>query len=95
MVRAKEKAPEAPAAEIHRLPSLRLALTVGSEWLLPCNVTIESTGETRILVRLTDPEALAEQHRARRALALTTVASDAGDLMSRVAETLDARKRSK
>lgn len=56
--------------------------------LLPCNVTVESTGESRSLVRLTDPEALLSSTALDGASELATVARDARDRMSRVAETL-------
>jgi len=62
--------------------------------LLPCNVTVESTGASRTLVRLTDPEALLSSTALDRAAELATVARDARDRMSRVAETL-ARKNAR
>jgi uncharacterized protein (DUF302 family) len=62
--------------------------------LLPCNVTVESTGASRTLVRLTDPEALLSSTALDGAAELATVARDARDRMSRVAETL-ARKNAR
>jgi len=56
--------------------------------LLPCNVTVESTGAGRTLVRLMDPEALLSSTALDGASELATVARDARDRMSRVAETL-------
>jgi|SRR5678810_925844 uncharacterized protein (DUF302 family) len=60
--------------------------------LLPCNVTVESAGERRTIVRLTNPEALLGNVTLASG-ELQNVARDAGSRMARVAETLK-RKRS-
>lgn len=56
--------------------------------LLPCNVTVESLGEARTMVRLTDPEALLGGVAAGLAPHLAEVASDARARMVRAAEAL-------
>ena len=61
--------------------------------LLPCNVTVESDGEERTMVRLTNPEALLSSSALAGASELATVARDARDRMARVAKALDTRNR--
>jgi uncharacterized protein (DUF302 family) len=56
--------------------------------LLPCNVTVESLGERRSVVRLTDPEALLSTVALQGAPELTAVARDARERMVRVAAAL-------
>ncbi len=56
--------------------------------LLPCNVTVEWLAEGRTGVRLTDPEALLSTVALERAPELTSVARDARQRMTRVAESL-------
>ena len=56
--------------------------------LLPCNVTVESAGERRTIVRLTNPEALLSNVALASSHELESVARDAGSRMTRVAETL-------
>lgn len=56
--------------------------------LLPCNVTVESLGETRTVVRLTDPAVLLGGVAAGLAPHLAEVASDARARMVRAAEAL-------
>ena len=56
--------------------------------LLPCNVTVESAGERRTIVRLTNPEALLSNVTLESSVELQSVARDAGSRMARVAETL-------
>jgi uncharacterized protein (DUF302 family) len=56
--------------------------------LLPCNVTVESVGERRTIVRLTNPETLLSNVAFERSHELESVARDAGSRMARVAETL-------
>jgi uncharacterized protein (DUF302 family) len=56
--------------------------------LLPCNVTVESVGERRTIVRLTNPEALLSTVALASSHELESVARDAGSRMARVAETL-------
>lgn len=56
--------------------------------LLPCNVTVESAGEARTMVRLTDPEVLLGGLAAGLAPQLAAVARDARERMMRAAETL-------
>ena len=56
--------------------------------LLPCNVTIESIGEHRTMVRLTNPEALLATASLRASFELASVARDASERMGRVADTL-------
>jgi uncharacterized protein (DUF302 family) len=59
--------------------------------LLPCNVTVESAGERRTIVRLTNPEALLSSVTLEGSEELHSVARDAGSRMARVAETLKQR----
>jgi uncharacterized protein (DUF302 family) len=56
--------------------------------LLPCNVTVESTGEGRTIVRLTDPELLLGGLAADLPPHLGVVALDARARMVRVTEAL-------
>lgn len=56
--------------------------------LLPCNVTVESLGEARTMVRLTDPEVLLGGVAAGLAPHLAEVAKDARARMLRAAEVL-------
>jgi uncharacterized protein (DUF302 family) len=56
--------------------------------LLPCNVTVESAGERRTIVRLTNPEALLSSVTLESSGELQSVARDAGSRMARVAEAL-------
>ena len=56
--------------------------------LLPCNVTVESTGEQRTMVRLTNPEALLAIAALGASPELASVARDAGERMARVTSTL-------
>jgi uncharacterized protein (DUF302 family) len=56
--------------------------------LLPCNVTVESVGERRTIVRLTNPEALLSNVALESSHELESVARDAGSRMARVAQTL-------
>lgn len=56
--------------------------------LLPCNVTVESLGETRTIVRLTNPAALLATAAIGSSPDLARVAQDAGERMSRVASAL-------
>lgn len=58
--------------------------------LLPCNVTVESTGEGRSMVRLTDPEQLLGGVAAGLAPHLGEVAKDA---RARMVRATDALKR--
>lgn len=58
--------------------------------LLPCNVTVESTGEGRSLVRLTDPEQLLGGVAAGLAPHMGEVAKDA---RARMVRATDALKR--
>lgn len=55
--------------------------------LLPCNVTVESVGEQRTVVRLTNPEALLATV-VGASPELAGVARDAGERMTRVTSTL-------
>ncbi len=55
--------------------------------LLPCNVTVESLGDARTMVRLTDPEVLLAAA-AGLAPHLADVANDARTRMVRAAEAL-------
>lgn len=55
--------------------------------LLPCNVTVESAGEQRTVVRLTDPEALLGAANAASP-ELAGVARDARERMARVRNEL-------
>jgi uncharacterized protein (DUF302 family) len=57
--------------------------------LLPCNVTVESAGERRTIVRLTNPEAMLGNAAIASSPELERVAKDAGSRISRVAETLE------
>jgi uncharacterized protein (DUF302 family) len=56
--------------------------------LLPCNVTVESAGEQRTIVRLTNPEALLSSTPLAASPALASVARDAGERMARVRSAL-------
>lgn len=56
--------------------------------LLPCNVTVESVGEGRTIVRLTDPEVLLGGVAADLAPHIGAVAKDARDRMVRATEAL-------
>jgi uncharacterized protein (DUF302 family) len=56
--------------------------------LLPCNVTIESMGEHRTMVRLTNPEALLSTASLGVSPELASVARDAGERMGRVRDSL-------
>jgi uncharacterized protein (DUF302 family) len=56
--------------------------------LLPCNVTVESAGEMRTVVRLTNPQALLGGSTLAGSPALADVARDASERMARVARTL-------
>lgn len=56
--------------------------------LLPCNVTVESVGEHRTIVRLTNPEALLATGRLAASPELASVARDASERMARVTSTL-------
>lgn len=56
--------------------------------LLPCNVTVESVGDRRPIVRLTNPEALLSNVTLEGSKELQSIARDAGGRMARVAETL-------
>ena len=56
--------------------------------LLPCNVTVESVGEQRTMVRLTNPEALLATALVGASPHLAEVARDASDRMARVTSTL-------
>jgi len=58
--------------------------------LLPCNVTVESLGEARTLVRLTNPEAMLAAA-ASRTTDVQKVARDAKERMERAAQALTAR----
>jgi uncharacterized protein (DUF302 family) len=58
--------------------------------LLPCNVTVESLGDGRSLVRLTDPEVLLGGVAAGLAPHLGEVAKDARARMVRATEALTA-----
>jgi uncharacterized protein (DUF302 family) len=57
--------------------------------LLPCNVVVESTGEHRTVVRLTNPEALLATASLGASSELARVARDAGERMGRVADALN------
>jgi len=61
--------------------------------LLPCNVTIESIGEHRTMVRLTNPEALLATASLEPSSEMASVARDASDRMSRVRNTLQQLAR--
>ena len=56
--------------------------------LLPCNVTVESIGEQRSIVRLTNPEALLAAAAVGGSRELVNVAQDAQERMVRVVGTL-------
>ena len=56
--------------------------------LLPCNVTVESVGEQRTIVRLTNPEALLATTALVASAELTGVARDAHERMVRVRDVL-------
>ena len=56
--------------------------------LLPCNVTVESVGEQRTIVRLTNPEALLATTALVRSTELASVARDAHERMVRVRDVL-------
>ena len=56
--------------------------------LLPCNVTIESIGEHRTMVRLTNPEVLLATAALEASPELTNIARDASERMGRVTATL-------
>ena len=56
--------------------------------LLPCNVTVESTGEAATTVRLTNPEALLGTASLGDSSELARVARDAGERMARAAAKL-------
>ncbi|MDP3720211.1 MAG: DUF302 domain-containing protein [Acidobacteriota bacterium] len=56
--------------------------------LLPCNVTVESTGEGRSMVRLTDPEQLLGGVAAGMAPHMVEVAKDARVRMVRATDAL-------
>jgi uncharacterized protein (DUF302 family) len=56
--------------------------------LLPCNVTIESIGEHRTMVRLTNPEALLATATLESSSGLASVARDASERMGRVMDSL-------
>ena len=56
--------------------------------LLPCNVTVESGGEQRTIVRLTNPEALLATAPLAASPELAGVARDASERMARVTSTL-------
>lgn len=60
--------------------------------LLPCNVTVESVGEQRTVVRLTDPVALLGAAR-EASPELAGVARDAGERMVRVRNLLQQTSR--
>jgi uncharacterized protein (DUF302 family) len=56
--------------------------------LLPCNVTVESAGEARTIVRLTDPEVMLGGLGANMPAEVTAVAKDARERMVRATESL-------
>ena len=56
--------------------------------LLPCNVTVESVGEKRTMVRLTNPEVLLATAALGVSPELASVARDASERMARVTSTL-------
>ena len=56
--------------------------------LLPCNVSVESIGEHRTMVRLTNPEALLATASLGASSELASVARDASERMGRVTDTL-------
>ena len=56
--------------------------------LLPCNVTVESAGEARTVVRLTDPEVMLGGLGANLPSEVSAVAKDARERMVRATESL-------
>jgi uncharacterized protein (DUF302 family) len=56
--------------------------------LLPCNVTVESAGDARTIVRLTDPEVMLGGLGANMPAEVTAVAKDARERMVRATESL-------
>ena len=56
--------------------------------LLPCNVTVESVGDQRAVVRLTNPEALLATSSLGASPEVARVARDAGERMARAAAAL-------
>jgi uncharacterized protein (DUF302 family) len=70
-------------AAIHADPNVGL--------LLPCNVVVESQPEGKVMVRLTDPQALLAAAPAGLSPALRGVADDAHARMRRVADDLRQR----
>jgi uncharacterized protein (DUF302 family) len=60
--------------------------SVGS--LLPCNVTVESVGDARTVVRLTNPEALLSSAATASSPELATVARDGRERMERATAAL-------
>lgn len=56
--------------------------------LLPCNVTVESSGDQRTVVRLTNPEALLATAALGTSPELADVARDGRERMERVTATL-------
>lgn len=56
--------------------------------LLPCNVTVESAGEARTVVRLIDPEVMLGGLGASMPAEVTAVAKDARERMVRATESL-------
>ena len=61
--------------------------------LLPCNVTVESVGEQRTIVRLTNPEALLATTALVTSAELAGVARDAHERMVRVRDVLNRVRR--
>ena len=59
--------------------------------LLPCNVTVESIGEQRAVVRLTNPEALLATAALGASPELAGVARDARERMARVTSALSGK----
>ena len=57
--------------------------------LLPCNVTVESVGEQRTIVRLTNPQALLATASLSASPESTGVARDASERMARVTRKLE------
>ena len=62
--------------------------------LLPCNVTVESGGEQRTIVRLTNPEALLSTTALVTSTELAGVARDAHERMGRVRDVLKQKSGS-
>ena len=56
--------------------------------LLPCNVTVESVGGKRTMVRLTNPEVLLATAALGASPELASIARDASERMARVTSTL-------